>query len=89
MGAPALYRLCSIMESMRGYHPRSRRETMKAIAALARTWLAADGPRRAVSGAGDVLRRNAARRFPPPWTIEEHNNDASLIVCDHNKQALA
>jgi hypothetical protein len=28
------------------------------------------------------------RRFPPPWTIEEHNN-ACFIVKDHNGQALA
>jgi endo-1,4-beta-D-glucanase Y len=30
----------------------------------------------------------AARRFPPPWTLEE-NNDACFIVRDHNGQALA
>jgi len=30
----------------------------------------------------------SARRFPPPWTIEE-NNDACFIVRDNNKQALA
>ncbi len=30
----------------------------------------------------------SARRFPPPWTIEEHN-DACFIVKDHNGQALA
>jgi hypothetical protein len=29
-----------------------------------------------------------ARRFPPPWTIEEHN-DACFIVRDKNGQALA
>ena len=28
------------------------------------------------------------RRFPPPWTIEEHNN-ACFIVKDANGQALA
>ena len=28
------------------------------------------------------------RRFPPPWTIEEHN-DACFIVHDKNGQALA
>jgi hypothetical protein len=28
-----------------------------------------------------------ARRFPPPWTIEEH--DACFIVRDANRQALA
>jgi phage portal protein BeeE len=28
------------------------------------------------------------RRFPPPWTIEEHN-DACFIVSDKNGQALA
>ena len=29
----------------------------------------------------------AARRFPPPWTIEENNN-ACFIVRDNNGQAL-
>ena len=29
----------------------------------------------------------AARRFPPPWTIEEHN-DACFIVKDATGQAL-
>jgi hypothetical protein len=29
----------------------------------------------------------AARRFPPPWTIEESN--ACFIVCDADGQALA
>jgi hypothetical protein len=29
-----------------------------------------------------------ARRFPPPWSIEELN-DASFIVKDSNGQALA
>jgi hypothetical protein len=29
----------------------------------------------------------AARRFPPPWTLEE-NNDACFIVRDKNGQAL-
>ena len=28
-----------------------------------------------------------ARRFPPPWTIDEHN-DACFIVRDATKQAL-
>jgi hypothetical protein len=28
------------------------------------------------------------RRFPPPWTIEEHN-DACFIIRDKNRQALA
>ena len=28
-----------------------------------------------------------ARRFPLPWTIEEHNN-ACFIVCDSTGQAL-
>jgi len=27
------------------------------------------------------------RRFPPPWTIDEHNN-ACFIVRDHTGQAL-
>jgi hypothetical protein len=27
-------------------------------------------------------------RFPPPWSVEEHN-DACFIVRDHNGQALA
>jgi len=27
------------------------------------------------------------RLFPPPWTIEEHNN-ACFIVCDSTRQAL-
>jgi hypothetical protein len=30
---------------------------------------------------------SAARRFPPPWTIEEHNN-ARFIVKDATGQAL-
>jgi hypothetical protein len=30
----------------------------------------------------------AARRFPPPWTIEESNN-ACFIVRDRHRQALA
>ena len=30
----------------------------------------------------------ATRRFPPPWSIEEHN-DACFIVRDHVGQALA
>jgi hypothetical protein len=30
----------------------------------------------------------SARRFPPPWTIDEAN-DACFIVRDHNGQALA
>jgi hypothetical protein len=30
----------------------------------------------------------APRRFPPPWSVEEHN-DACFIVRDHNGQALA
>ena len=29
-----------------------------------------------------------ARRFPPPWSIEEVN-DACFVVHDHNGQALA
>jgi hypothetical protein len=29
----------------------------------------------------------AARRFPPPWIVEEHNN-ACFIVRDANGQAL-
>jgi hypothetical protein len=28
------------------------------------------------------------RRFPPPWTVEDHN-DACFIVKDNNGQALA
>jgi hypothetical protein len=28
-----------------------------------------------------------ARRFPPPWSVEEYN-DACFIVRDHNGQAL-
>jgi len=28
-----------------------------------------------------------ARRFPPPWTVEE--TDACFIIRDHNGQALA
>ena len=31
---------------------------------------------------------SAARRFPPPWIVEEHN-DACFIVRDKNGQALA
>jgi hypothetical protein len=30
----------------------------------------------------------AARRFPTPWSIDEHN-DACFIVRDHDGQALA
>jgi len=30
----------------------------------------------------------AARRFPPPWTLEENNN-ACFIVRDNTRQALA
>jgi hypothetical protein len=30
----------------------------------------------------------SARRFPPPWIVEEHN-DACFIVKDANGQALA
>jgi hypothetical protein len=29
-----------------------------------------------------------ARRFPPPWSVEEYN-DACFIVRDHNGQQLA
>jgi hypothetical protein len=29
-----------------------------------------------------------ARRFPPPWTVEDHN-DACFIVKDRGGQALA
>ena len=29
----------------------------------------------------------AARRFPPPWSVEEQ--DACFMVCDHNGQQLA
>jgi hypothetical protein len=32
--------------------------------------------------------RMPARRFPPPWTVEEYN-DACFIVRDHNGQQLA
>jgi hypothetical protein len=28
------------------------------------------------------------RRFPPPWSVEKHN-DACFIVCDHNGQKLS
>ena len=31
---------------------------------------------------------SAARRFPPPWDIEEHNRSC-FIVRDNNGQALA
>jgi len=34
-----------------------------------------------------VPRRSDARRFPPPWSVEEL--DACFIVRDHNGQALA
>jgi hypothetical protein len=30
----------------------------------------------------------AARRFPPPWSVEEYN-DACFIVRDHNGPGLA
>jgi hypothetical protein len=30
----------------------------------------------------------AARRFPPPWSVEEYN-DACFVVRNHNEQALA
>jgi hypothetical protein len=29
----------------------------------------------------------AARRFPPPWSVED-NNDACFIVRDKNRHAL-
>ncbi len=35
-----------------------------------------------------AVQYSAARRFPPPWTIDEMN-DACFIVRDHNGQALA
>jgi hypothetical protein len=38
---------------------------------------------------GDVGKgMTAARRFPPPWDIEEHNKSC-YIVHDNNGQALA
>jgi hypothetical protein len=57
------------------------------------------GPGRAGSGAGlhgalgdggEVTGRRSggARRFPPPWDIEEHNQSC-YIVRDGNGQALA
>jgi len=39
----------------------------------------------AQSGNGAII--TPTRRFPPPWTIEEHNN-ACFIVRDKNAQAL-
>ena len=47
---------------------------------------AADGF--AVSGRALVKIRMAARRFPPPWSIEELNN-ACFVVRDANGQQLA
>jgi hypothetical protein len=48
---------------------------------------------RLAAGEGDQGHRIAdcrpePRRFPPPWTIEEHNQ-ACFIVKDRNGQALA
>jgi len=37
---------------------------------------------------GPPMRDGPRRRFPPPWTIEEHNN-ACFIVRDKGGQALA
>jgi hypothetical protein len=34
-----------------------------------------------------VLRTTKARRFPPPWSVEEQ--PACFVVRDHNGQALA
>jgi hypothetical protein len=31
---------------------------------------------------------NSLHRFPPPWTVEDHN-DACFIVKDRNRRALA
>jgi len=46
-------------------------------------------PRLAVKGqSGNGAIITPMRRFPPPWTIEEHN-DASFIVNDATGQALA
>jgi hypothetical protein len=42
----------------------------------------------AVSGRALVKIRMAARRFPPPWSIEELNN-ACFVVRDANGQQLA
>jgi len=36
---------------------------------------------------GVAAQANTARRFPPPWTVEEL--DACFVVRDHNGQALA
>jgi hypothetical protein len=36
---------------------------------------------------GAVLAAMTARRFPPPWTVEEL--DACFVVRDHNGQSLA
>jgi hypothetical protein len=33
-------------------------------------------------------RNTTARRFPPPWSVEEYN-DACFIVRDHDGQQLA
>jgi hypothetical protein len=44
-----------------------------------------DAPPQAQSGNGAII--TPMRRFPPPWTTEEHN-DACFIVRDKDGQAL-
>ena len=41
----------------------------------------------APAAGNDSAHSMTARRFPPPWTVEE--TDACFIVRDHNGQALA
>jgi hypothetical protein len=36
---------------------------------------------------GVMMRPDAERRFPPPWSVEEQ--DACFVVRDHSGQALA
>jgi hypothetical protein len=39
------------------------------------------------SGNGVIILQPSSRRFPPPWTLDEHN-DACFIVKDATGQAL-
>jgi hypothetical protein len=45
------------------------------------------GRRRATPSLGKTGSMPSARRFPPPWSVEE--TDACFIVRDGNRQALA
>jgi hypothetical protein len=36
-----------------------------------------------------ALTQSPSRRFPPPWTVEEHPGGESFIIRDAKGQALA